>query len=183
MRDTSDQTLTESTTPATCTRDEKPVPRLRSSGPVCLSGAVGWHIALPPPTDSSLDEHAGDEGDSQSAVVVMRLTRRPPRRCRCKAGGSAQDTRAGIFSAGRPMGGLSRTDPAPPGRPTRHRRRQGVCSRVVLHGRALQRTVRTEQPGPFDVEVPDAPAACLGQCGALPWRTSCVNWDQEESPS
>ncbi len=150
--------------------DEKPARPAKKSGGL-FSRLRGWlGFAPATPTDSSLDEYAGDEA-FVSAVVdeTHPETTQMPVQPADSAQGSAQQTRP----AAKPNR-LSRL----PGRLNQAPAAQGASAQ----GNSAQNSAYSSSPDLFDVEASDAPAARLDQVQRAAVANGRVNRIPGEEP-
>ncbi len=154
--------------------DEKPARPAKKSGGL-FSRLRGWlGFAPAAPTDSSLDEYAGDEA-FVSAVVdethpeTTQMPVQPADSAQDSAQGSAQQTRP----AAKPNR-LSRL----PGRLNQAPAAQGASAQ----GTSAQNSAYSSSPDLFDVEASDAPAARLDQVQRAAVANGRVNRIPGEEP-
>lgn len=154
--------------------DEKPARPAKKSGGL-FSRLRGWlGFAPAAPTDSSLDEYAGDEA-FVSAVVdethpeTTQMPVQPADSAQDSAQGSAQQTRP----AAKPNR-LSRL----PGRLNQAPAAQGASAQ----GNSAQNSAYSSSPDLFDVEASDAPAARLDQVQRAAVANGRVNRIPGEEP-
>lgn len=154
--------------------DEKPARPAKKSGGL-FSRLRGWlGFAPATPTDSSLDEYAGDEA-FVSAVVdethpeTTQMPVQPADSAQDSAQGSAQQTRP----AAKPNR-LSRL----PGRLNQAPAAQGASAQ----GASAQNSAYSSSPDLFDVEASDAPAARLDQVQRAAVANGRVNRIPGEEP-
>lgn len=154
--------------------DEKPARPAKKSGGL-FSRLRGWlGFAPAAPTDSSLDEYAGDEA-FVSAVVdethpeTTQMPVQPADSAQDSAQGSAQQTRP----AAKPNR-LSRL----PGRLNQAPAAQGTSAQ----GTSAQNSAYSSSPDLFDVEASDAPAARLDQVQRAAVANGRVNRIPGEEP-
>lgn len=149
--------------------DEKPARPAKKSGGL-FSRLRGWlGFAPAAPTDSSLDEYAGDEA-FVSAVVdethpeTTQMPVQPEDSARDSAQGSAQQTR-------------------PAAKPNRLSRLPGRLNQApAAQGAAAQGSAYSSSPDLFDVEASDAPAARLDQVQRAAVANGRVNRIPGEEP-
>lgn len=149
--------------------DEKPARPAKKSGGL-FSRLRGWlGFAPAAPTDSSLDEYAGDEA-FVSAVVdethpeTTQMPVQPEDSARDSAQGSAQQTR-------------------PAAKPNRLSRLPGRLNQApAAQGASAQNSAYSSSPDLFDVEASDAPAARLDQVQRAAVANGRVNRIPGEEP-
>ncbi len=149
--------------------DEKPARPAKKSGGL-FSRLRGWlGFAPAAPTDSSLDEYAGDEA-FVSAVVdethpeTTQMPVQPEDSARDSAQGSAQQTR-------------------PAAKPNRLSRLPGRLNQApAAQGNSAQNSAYSSSPDLFDVEASDAPAARLDQVQRAAVANGRVNRIPGEEP-
>lgn len=149
--------------------DEKPARPAKKSGGL-FSRLRGWlGFAPAAPTDSSLDEYAGDEA-FVSAVVdethpeTTQMPVQPADSAQDSAQGSAQQTR-------------------PAAKPNRLSRLPGRLNQApAAQGNSAQNSAYSSSPDLFDVEASDAPAARLDQVQRAAVANGRVNRIPGEEP-
>ena len=149
--------------------DEKPARPAKKSGGL-FSRLRGWlGFAPAAPTDSSLDEYAGDEA-FVSAVVdethpeTTQMPVQPADSAQDSAQGSAQQTR-------------------PAAKPNRLSRLPGRLNQApAAQGTSVQNSAYSSSPDLFDVEASDAPAARLDQVQRAAVANGRVNRIPGEEP-
>lgn len=149
--------------------DEKPARPAKKSGGL-FSRLRGWlGFAPAAPTDSSLDEYAGDEAFVSAVVdeTHPETTQMP-----VQPAGSAQDSAQGSAQQTRPAA-----------KPNRLSRLPGRLNQApAAQGASAQNSAYSSSPDLFDVEASDAPAARLDQVQRAAVANGRVNRIPGEEP-
>lgn len=154
--------------------DEKPARTAQKSGGL-FSRLRGWlGFAPAAPTDSSLDEYAGDEA-FVSAVVDE--THPETTQIPVQPAGSAQDSAQGSAQQTRPAAKPNRLSRLP-GRLNQAPAAQDASAQ----GNSAQNSAYSSSPDLFDVEASDAPAARLDQVQRAAVANGRVNRIPGEEP-
>lgn len=154
--------------------DEKPARPAKKSGGL-FSRLRGWlGFAPAAPTDSSLDEYAGDEAFVSAVVdeTHPETTQMP-----VQPAGSAQDSAQGSAQQTRPAAKPNRLSRLP-GRLNQAPAAQDASAQ----GNSAQNSAYSSSPDLFDVEASDAPAARLDQVQRAAVANGRVNRIPGEEP-
>ncbi len=154
--------------------DEKPARPAKKSGGL-FSRLRGWlGFAPAAPTDSSLDEYAGDEAFVSAVVdeTHPETTQMPVQHA-----DSAQDSAQGSAQQARPAAKPNRLSRLP-GRLNQAPAAQGASAQ----GASAQNSAYSSSPDLFDVEASDAPAARLDQVQRAAVANGRVNRIPGEEP-
>ena len=154
--------------------DEKPARPAKKSGGL-FSRLRGWlGFAPAAPTDSSLDEYAGDEAFVSAVVdeTHPETTQMP-----VQPADSAQDSAQGFAQQTRPAAKPNRLSRLP-GRLNQAPAAQGASAQ----GNSAQNSAYSSSPDLFDVEASDAPAARLDQVQRAAVANGRVNRIPGEEP-